>query len=107
MKVNYEFIGKLAEKRLSEKYTSAEASGVGYLPASVYEKLARLVMDDLPNLYADPLTKLEAQFILDGIVGRAKSELKYRYGRTLQEEELSEGDTANLDSFLNEFVQGR
>lgn len=106
MRVNYEFIEKLAEQRLSEKYTSAEARGVGYLPASVYEKLARLVMDDLPNLDSDPLTKLEAQILLDGIVGRAKSELKYRYGR-VQEEELPEGDTAILDSFLNEFVQGR
>lgn len=101
MRVNYEFIEKLAQK-----YTSDDARGVGYIPASVYEKLARLAMDDLPNMDADPLTKLEAQIILDGIVGRAKSELKYRYGR-VQEEELPEGDTAILDSFLNEFVQGR
>ncbi len=106
MKVNYEFISKLAEQRLSENYTSTEARGVGYLPASVYEKLARLVMDDLPNLDSDQLTKLEAQILLDGIVGRAKSELKYRYGR-VQEEELAEGDTAILDSFLNEFSQRR
>lgn len=104
--MNYEFIEKLAEQRLSEKYTSAEARGVGYLNTSVYEKLARLVMDDLPNLDSDPLTKLEAQILLDGIVGRAKSELEYRQERMLQEE-LSEGDTASLDSFLNEFVQRR
>lgn len=101
MRVNYEFIEKLAQK-----YTSDDARGVGYIPASVYEKLARLAMDDLPNMDADPLTKLEAQIILDGIAGRAKSELKYRYGRA-QEEELTEGDTAILDSFLNEFVKGR
>lgn len=102
MRVNYEFIEKLAQK-----YTSDEARGVGYLPVSVYEKLARLAVDDLSNLdAADPLTKLEAQIILDGIVRRAKSELKDRYGR-VQEEELPEGDTAILDSFLNEFVQGR